>query len=149
MKIYKLLLLSLIISCAPLVKRETVKTFSLPVKGSVKYEGRGFFIKTSCDSFVRAVNGGRVEYAGKSIKAYNWIVIVKDRRGFIHVYGNLEKPFIRAGERIKKGQVIAKVGKRRNECGIYYEVRNRKGDSVFRCIYKSFRIVCYPYIKKS
>lgn len=101
-----------------------------PVKGSVEKMGRGIFVKAGCGKYVRAVEEGRVVYAGRDVENYGWVVIIEQRDGLVSVYGKMERPWVKIGERVKVRQVIGKVGRGREGCGIYYELRNGRGDPV-------------------
>ncbi len=101
-----------------------------PLKGKARKEGRGFFISSSCKKFFRAVEGGKAVYVGKDLKAYGWTVIVEQKDGFIGVYTRTGELFIREGERVRKRQVLGRVGRKKGKCGIYFEVRDRKGKPV-------------------
>jgi len=60
---------------------------------------------------VYAVEDGEILYAGWA-NGYGNFIKIKHRNGFVSVYGHLEKiaPGIKAGVRVKKGQVIGFVG---------------------------------------
>jgi murein DD-endopeptidase MepM/ murein hydrolase activator NlpD len=59
---------------------------------------------------IRAVDGGVVAYAGNEVRGYGNLVLVKHPDGFISAYAHCEKLLVRKGERVARGQVIAKVG---------------------------------------
>ena len=132
MRVLVLAVLLLLFSCAQRVERvsEERPAYYPPAKGIVKESGRGFFIRTSCGDYVRAVEEGRVVYSGKDLGNYGWVVIVEQKDGLVSVYGKMERPWVRTGERVKVRQVIGKVGKDKGVCGLYYELRDRKGDPV-------------------
>ncbi len=115
----------------PRKKKQRAVTYPYPpVKGTIIRKDRGIYIKTRCGAFVRAVEGGRVIYAGKDVNAYGWVVIVEQRDGFISVYGRLGKPWVSKGEQVKVRQVLGRVGKYRTSCGLYYELRDKRGNPV-------------------
>ena len=136
MRLLVLVVALLVASCAQKVEKEKrpphVKRslYYPPVMGSVQKFGRGVFIKTGCGKYVRAVEGGRVVYSGRDVGNYGWIVIIEQRDGLVSVYGKMERPWVKTGEKVRVRQVIGKVGRNRGVCGIYYELRNRKGDPV-------------------
>ena len=128
---------SLLLSCTvktvkverePLTKREIV--YYAPVKGAVQEEGRGYFINARCGAFFRAVEGGKVAYSGKDLDNYGWIIIVEQEDGNVGVYGKVGKPWVNQGEKVKRRQVLGKVGRSKGKCGIYFEVRNSQGKPV-------------------
>ena len=127
-------LILLILSCSgPVVRieRESIKKrelfYHVPVKGRVQEKGRGYFIYTRCGSFFRAVEGGKVAYSGKDLDNYGWIIIIEQEDGNVGVYGKVGKPWVNQGERVKRRQVLGKVGRSKGKCGIYFEVRNSEG----------------------
>lgn len=132
MKVLVLAFLFLVISCAQRVERisEPMPVYYPPARGTVEDAGRGLFIRTGCNDYVRAVEEGRVVYSGRDVGGYGWVVIIEQRDGLVSVYGKMGRPWVRAGERVKVRQVIGKVGKGRGVCGLYYELRDRKGDPV-------------------
>lgn len=108
---------------SPTVSRIFVK---MPVRGTPIKTKRGYFIKTSCDEFFRATEEGRVLYAGDDLKSYGWLVMVDTGR-YIAVYGKAQKLFVRKGEKVRRWQVLGKVGKSTDVCGITFEVRDHDG----------------------
>jgi len=99
----------------------------MPVKGVPIRTQRGYFIKSSCDESFRAVEKGKVLYAGDNLKGYGWVVIVEQEDGYITVYTRAERVFVKKGESVKKGQVLGKVGKQGQDCGIGFELRLKDG----------------------
>lgn len=116
----------------PKVKPPTtgVPKVPMPVKGVPVRSYRGYFIKSSCDEFFRAVERGKVLYAGNDLKSYGWVVIVEQEDGYITVYTKAERVFVKKGEIVKKGQVLGKVGKQGQECGIGFELRLKDGSPI-------------------
>ncbi len=102
----------------------------LPVKGTVERAERGVFIKTSCNEFFRAVEDGKVIYSGNSLKQYDWVVMINQKDGFISVYAKAENSFVKKGEIVKKSQVLGKVGRSGDSCGILYELRTEDGSPI-------------------
>jgi hypothetical protein len=116
----------------PEVKPPTaeVPKVPMPVKGFPIRSHRGYFIKSSCDEFFRAVERGKVLYAGDDLKGYGWVVIVEQEDGYITVYTKAERVFVKKGESVKKGQVLGKVGKQGQDCGIGFELRLKDGSPI-------------------
>ncbi len=104
-----------------------VPTYLAPLKGKPVKEGRGYFIRSSCNKFFRAVEAGKAIYVGKDLKAYGWTVIVRQRDGYLGVYTRTGELFVKEGEKIRKRQLLGKVGKRKGVCGIYFELRDGRG----------------------
>jgi len=74
----------------------------MPVKGVPIRTQRGYFIKSSCDESFRAVEKGKVLYAGDNLKGYGWVVIVEQEDGYITVYTRAERVFVKKGESVKR-----------------------------------------------
>jgi septal ring factor EnvC (AmiA/AmiB activator) len=102
----------------------------MPVKGIPIRTHRGYFIKSACDEFFRAVERGKVIYAGDDLKNYGWVVMVEQEDGYISVYTRAERVFVKKGENVKKGQVLGKVGKQGKDCGIGFELRLKNGSPI-------------------
>ncbi len=135
MRVLLFALILLLASCAhrpvKVEKRNAViPVYYTPLKGSMRKTERGVFIRGRCSDFVRAVESGKVVYSGRDINSYGWVVIVEQEDGFVSVYGKLSKPWVRRGERVRRRQVIGKVGRLKNACGVYYELRNSYGEPV-------------------
>ncbi len=100
----------------------------MPVEGKVIKVPKGIEISAPCSSPVRAVEEGRVIYSGGDLQAYGNMVIV-EHDGFISLYAYNEANLVRRGEKVNKGQVIARVGKKNNseDCALRFELRNKEG----------------------
>ncbi|MFN3975995.1 MAG: LysM peptidoglycan-binding domain-containing protein [Aquificaceae bacterium] len=99
-----------------------------PVDGKILKVQRGIEIHTSCSAPVKAVDNGRVIYSGGDLQAYGNMVIIEHDR-FISLYAYNEENLVRRGDRVSKGQVIARVGRKNNgdECVLRFEIRNKEG----------------------
>ncbi len=100
----------------------------LPVDGKISKVPKGIEISAPCSSPVRAVEEGKVIYSGGDLQAYGNMVIV-EHDSFISLYAHNEVNLVKRGEKVSKGQVIAKVGKKNNseECALRFELRNKEG----------------------
>ncbi|MFN3871234.1 MAG: murein hydrolase activator EnvC family protein, partial [Aquificaceae bacterium] len=99
-----------------------------PVEGKISKVQRGIEIYTTCSAPVRAVDSGRVIYSGGDLQAYGNMVIIEHDR-FISLYAYNESNLVKRGDRVSKGQIIARVGKKNNsdECVLRFEIRNKEG----------------------
>ncbi len=99
-----------------------------PVEGKLVKVSKGVEISAPCSSPVKAVEDGRVIYSGGDLQAYGNMVII-EHEGFISLYAYNQENLVKRGERVSKGQVIAKVGKKNNseECALRFELRNKEG----------------------
>ena len=111
-------------------KKPEVPVYLAPVSGERLKQGRGVFIKTRCDEFFRSVGEGKVVYVGKDVENFGWVLMVRQTDGFVAVYGKVKDPWVRMGERVRTRQVLGRVGKTRRGCGLYFELRNLRGDPV-------------------
>ena len=59
---------------------------------------------------VRAVDGGVVAYAGNQLRGYGNLVLIKHPDGLISAYAHCETLLVHRGERVVRGQLIARVG---------------------------------------
>lgn len=103
-----------------------------PVEAKPIYVGNKVYFYTNCGNFVQAVEPGQVIYAGKTLKAYNYIVLVKTPQNLVDVYAYLGRIFVAKGDYVKKGAIIGEVGVDPidNICKIMYQTRNKDGDLV-------------------
>jgi len=97
------------------------------IKGFVNSETErhvGIDIKTSCGAPIKAVEDGKVIYAGDSIKTFGNLIIIRHRNRYNSVYGHVGKILVREGERVRRGQIIGKTGTlNQRGCGLYFEIR--------------------------
>lgn len=114
----------------PVQRKDESLRFPSPVKGKATRTERGYHIATACDDFFRSVGEGKVLYAGDDIKGYGWVVMVQGEEGFVFVYGKAGHLMVKRGEKVKKGQVLGKVGNLSEGCGILFEVRDMEGRPV-------------------
>jgi len=113
-------------------RRKTGLKFIYPVqgriiKGFVNSETErhvGIDIKTKCGEPIKAVEDGKVIYAGDSIKTFGNLIIIRHRNRYNSVYGHVGRILVREGQRVKKGQIIGRTGTlNQSGCGLYFEIR--------------------------
>ncbi|MEE9550697.1 MAG: peptidoglycan DD-metalloendopeptidase family protein [Candidatus Binatia bacterium] len=73
---------------------------------------------------VTAAAGGTVIQAGRQGK-YGRVVLIDHGNGLTTLYAHLSRPLVRAGDRVERGEPIAKVGRSGNATGphLHFEVR--------------------------
>jgi murein DD-endopeptidase MepM/ murein hydrolase activator NlpD len=73
----------------------------------------------------RATAAGHVRFAGRS-GAYGRMVIIDHGEGWESCYAHLARFAVKAGQRVRRGEVVGTVGKSGNASGIHlhYEVRH-------------------------
>lgn len=77
---------------------------------------------------VRAVDAGVVAYAGNELRGYGNLVLVKHPSGFISAYAHCEELLVKRGDKVARGQVIARVGATGGvrEPQLHFELRRGK-----------------------
>lgn len=110
--------------------------FSWPVAGKViSYFGnkkglvknKGIDIEAREGSNVVAADSGVVSFIDENMKGLGKTVIIDHQNGFSTVYAHNSKILIKAGEKVKRNQVIAKVGKTGRATKPYLHFQIRKG----------------------
>ncbi len=74
---------------------------------------------------VLAAEGGEVAYAGNELRGYGNLILIKHPNGFITAYAHNETLLVKRGDRVARGQPIAKVGATGavSEPQLHFEVR--------------------------
>ncbi len=77
---------------------------------------------------VKAVDAGIVAYAGNQLRGYGNLILVKHADGWISAYAHCEDLLVKRGEKVRRGQVIAKVGETGGvkEPQLHFELRRGK-----------------------
>lgn len=106
--------------------------FSYPVWGMLTsrygYRGREFHqgidLAVPWGSSVRAADGGVVEFTGWS-GGYGKLVVINHRNGYKTYYGHLSRILVKVGQKVIKGDVIARSGSTGRSTGphLHFEVR--------------------------
>lgn len=60
---------------------------------------------------VHAAENGVVAYAGDELKGYGNLVLIRHDNGWVTAYAHADEILVKRGDRIKRGQVIAKAGR--------------------------------------
>ena len=104
----------------PTVPKMTSSKFRWPVKGRVISEfgskpsgGRndGINVAVPEGTSVKAAENGVVAYAGNELKGYGNLVLIRHQNNWVTAYAHNKELFVRRGDTIKRGQIIAKAGK--------------------------------------
>ena len=74
---------------------------------------------------IHAAEGGMVAYAGDELKGYGNLVLIRHDNGWVTAYAHAEKLLVKRGDRIRRGDVIAKAGKTGEvaQPQVHFEVR--------------------------
>jgi murein DD-endopeptidase MepM/ murein hydrolase activator NlpD len=103
-----------------------------PVRGTITSRfgprGRGYHqgidIGASSGTPIHAADSGTVTFSGYS-GGYGRVVFINHGGGMVTVYGHNSANLVSAGEKVKKGQIIARVGRTGRATGnhVHFEVR--------------------------
>jgi murein DD-endopeptidase MepM/ murein hydrolase activator NlpD len=74
---------------------------------------------------VRAADGGIVAYAGNELKGYGNLVLIRHAGGYVTAYAHAKELFVKRGDTVKRGDVIAKAGQTGSVSSpqLHFEVR--------------------------
>lgn len=108
--------------------------FSWPAEGKVisKFGGKskglhndGINIAAPRGTPVRAAENGVVAYAGNEIRGFGNLLLIKHTGGWITAYAHNDRLLVKRGDKIRKGQVISRVGSSGNVATpqLHFEIR--------------------------
>ena len=105
-----------------------------PVRGSVirnfSSANKGLDIAGSRGQSVSAAADGQVVYSGNALRGYGNLVIINHNNEFLSAYAHNDMLLVKEGQRVKRGQVIAKMGSTdASRVMLHFEIRNL-GNSV-------------------
>src|SRR5262249_22262382 len=85
----------------------------------------GINIAAPLGSQVRTVDNGVVAYAGNELKGFGNLLLIKHENGLTTAYAHNDKLLVHKGDTVRRGQVIATVGKTGNVTAaqLHFEVR--------------------------
>jgi murein DD-endopeptidase MepM/ murein hydrolase activator NlpD len=74
---------------------------------------------------VRAAESGIVAYAGNELKGYGNLVLIRHAGGYVTAYAHAKELFVKRGDTVKRGDVIAKAGQTGSVSSpqLHFEVR--------------------------
>jgi murein DD-endopeptidase MepM/ murein hydrolase activator NlpD len=74
---------------------------------------------------IRAADGGVVAYVGNELRGYGNLILIKHPQGWISAYAHCGAVLVRRGEKVRRGQIIARVGATGNvtEPQLHFELR--------------------------
>jgi murein DD-endopeptidase MepM/ murein hydrolase activator NlpD len=93
--------------------------FRWPVKGKIisgfgarpdKSHNDGINISVPQGAEVMAAESGVVAYSGNELKGYGNLILIRHDGGWVSAYGHNDELLVRRGDKIKRGQTIAKAG---------------------------------------
>jgi murein DD-endopeptidase MepM/ murein hydrolase activator NlpD len=74
-----------------------------------KSEGINLAVPLGTD--VHAAEAGRVHYAGDGLKGYGNLILIRHANGWVSAYAHTDQMLVKAGDDVRRGQVIGKAGK--------------------------------------
>jgi murein DD-endopeptidase MepM/ murein hydrolase activator NlpD len=117
-------------------KTESSKAeFRWPARGRIinGFSGRGgnegINIAVPEGTPVKAAEGGTVAYAGSELKGYGNLVLIRHDNGYVSAYAHNGDINVKRGEKVSRGQVIAKSGQSGNVSSPQLHFELRKGSS--------------------
>jgi murein DD-endopeptidase MepM/ murein hydrolase activator NlpD len=110
------------------------KAFIWPVQGRILSaygpgpggtHNDGINIAAPAGTPVLAARDGVVAYAGNELRGYGYLILLKHADGWMTAYAHNEKLLVKRGQRVKRGQPIAKVGETGavSEPQLHFEIR--------------------------
>ena len=111
--------------------------FNWPLKGKVisvfgsTYENRlnkGINIQPNASSDVSASRSGKIVFCADNFEGYGKTIIIDHGDGFFTVYARNAQVFVKAGENVTRGVIIAKAGSYGKDKNTYLHFQIRKGD---------------------
>jgi murein DD-endopeptidase MepM/ murein hydrolase activator NlpD len=119
---------------APPVSSLGTLSFLAPVRGPIvmgfgrtdsgrQNEGIDYAVPEGTD--VHAAEDGLVIYAGDDTKGYGNVVLVRHSNGFVTTYAHASELVVKTGDTVRRGEVIAKVGRTGNIPAprLHFEIR--------------------------
>lgn len=112
----------------------TLGSMRWPVKGKIISEygakpnglkNEGINIAVPEGTGVRAAESGVVAYAGNELKGYGNLVLIRHEGGWVTAYAHAKELFVKRGDIVKRGDVIAKAGQTGSVSSpqLHFEVR--------------------------
>jgi len=77
---------------------------------------------------VIAAADGEVIYAGSGVKGYGNLVIVRHAGNIVTVYAHNKRNFVREGQKVRRGEVLAEVGQSGHATGPHLHFEVRRGE---------------------
>lgn len=119
---------------AELNANPTVGSMRWPVKGKIisaygakpnGLKNEGINIAVPEGTGIRAAESGVVAYAGNELKGYGNLVLIRHEGGWVTAYAHAKELFVKRGDTVKRGDVIAKAGQTGSVSSpqLHFEVR--------------------------
>ena len=94
-----------------------------PKANGLKNEGINIAVPEGTS--IRAADGGVVAYAGNELKGYGNLILIRHENGYVTAYAHAKELFVKRGDTVKRGDVIAKAGQTGSVSSpqLHFEVR--------------------------
>ncbi len=89
------------------VRGKVIETFGRRADGTHN-DGVNFAVPVGTD--VSAADEGVVAYAGSELRSYGNLILLRHDNGWVTAYAHNDKLLVKRGDKVKRGQVIAKSG---------------------------------------
>ena len=110
-------------------KKKSELHFAWPVEGRVLKSfspayNKGIDIAGKLGQSVSATEAGEVVYCGQGLIGFGQLLIIKHNKAYLSAYANNRRLLVKEGQQVKKGQVIAEVGKvSTKRTSLHFEIR--------------------------
>lgn len=74
-------------------------------------KSEGIDIAVPLGTEIHAVEAGRVHYAGDGLKGYGNLILIRHANGWVSTYAHADRMLVKAGDQVRRGQVIGTAGK--------------------------------------
>ncbi len=112
------------------VKKNVLKlSWQWPIQGKIlrsfsKTGKKGIDIYGKYGQPVKSAASGKVVYSGKGLIGYGNLLIIKHNENYLSAYANNRRLLVNEGQRVKKGQTIAEVGRGTDKkTSLHFEIR--------------------------
>ena len=104
------------------VRGKVISNFGAKPNG---LKNEGINISVPEGTSIRAAEGGVVAYAGNELKGYGNLILVRHEGGYVTAYAHAKELFVKRGDTVKRGDVIAKAGQTGSVSSpqLHFEVR--------------------------
>jgi murein DD-endopeptidase MepM/ murein hydrolase activator NlpD len=104
------------------VKGKIISSFG-PKKGGLNNDGIN--IAAPAGANVMAADNGVVAYAGNELRGFGNLLLIRHADGWVTAYAHNEKLLVKRGERVKRGQTVAQIGRTGNVSApqLHFEIR--------------------------
>jgi murein DD-endopeptidase MepM/ murein hydrolase activator NlpD len=88
----------------------------------------GINIAAAAGTPVRASEAGTVAYAGNELRGFGNMLLLKHGGGWVTAYAHNKELLVKRGEKVRRGQVIARVGSTGgvDQPQLHFEIRKGK-----------------------